>query len=338
MSDAVPFLRKQRALIGYNGDMHRQFGAVLFLFAFAAATLCAQGGFQGPGRYEITNVDSGKVIDLDRNDQTTVIQYSSRGTDNQTWEVRPAGSGFYYLVNAMNGYALDAGPARNSTPLRGMPLNSSPSQQWRFEPGKDGRVLIVSRLGKTIDVPDGTDRDGVRLQVYEPNGDANQRFSLRWVGGAGFRGAPGRGEQRRAGIERGQGDLLTCESSSGGRVFCEADARNGAQLVRQLGDVPCRLNASWGFDQRGIWVDRGCRGVFAVGSRDVSAGSMPEQRITCSSINGGRVFCEADMRGGRIDMVRQISGSPCREGQTWGYDRRGIWVDRGCRAEFAIHR
>ena len=43
----------------------------------------AQGRFNGPGRYEITNLKSGKVLDLDRNDQTSVIQFSSRGTDNQ---------------------------------------------------------------------------------------------------------------------------------------------------------------------------------------------------------------------------------------------------------------
>ena len=33
-------------------------------------------------------------------------------------------------------------------------------------------------------------------------------------------------------------------------------------------------------------------------------------------------------------MTRQISGSPCIQGQTWGFDDRGVWVDRGCRAEF----
>jgi len=41
----------------------------------------AQGGFNGPGRYEITNLKSGKVLDLDRNDHTSVIQFSSRGTE-----------------------------------------------------------------------------------------------------------------------------------------------------------------------------------------------------------------------------------------------------------------
>jgi Protein of unknown function (DUF3011) len=33
-------------------------------------------------------------------------------------------------------------------------------------------------------------------------------------------------------------------------------------------------------------------------------------------------------------MVNQRSGSPCVQGQTWGFNRDGIWVDRGCRADF----
>ncbi|MFN2240619.1 MAG: DUF3011 domain-containing protein, partial [Thermoanaerobaculia bacterium] len=28
--------------------------------------------------------------------------------------------------------------------------------------------------------------------------------------------------------------------------------------------------------------------------------------------------------------------SPCVRNQTWGEDRDGIWVDGGCRAEFAV--
>src|SRR5512147_629427 len=35
-------------------------------------------------------------------------------------------------------------------------------------------------------------------------------------------------------------------------------------------------------------------------------------------------------------MTRQISGSPCTQGSTWGYDSNQIWVDRGCRAEFEV--
>jgi hypothetical protein len=153
----------------------------------------AQGGFSGPGRYQITNIKSGKVLDLDRNDQTTIIQFSSRGTDNQTWDIQPARGGFFYIRNVMNGKALDVGRGRNSEPLLGMPFNGGESQQWRIEPGKDGNALILSRLGPTIDVPDGSNRDGLRLQVYRPNGDSNQRFMFNRVGGRGS----DRGRERR---------------------------------------------------------------------------------------------------------------------------------------------
>ena len=59
------------------------------------------------------------------------------------------------------------------------------------------------------------------------------------------------------------------------------------------------------------------------------------QTINCASQDGGRQFCPADTRGG-VTMVKQNSSSPCVQGQTWGYDGRGIWVDRGCRATFRV--
>lgn len=304
--------------------------AGLFFSALISWPVLAQGGFNGPGTYEITNIKSGKVLDLDRNDQTTVIQFSSRGTDNQAWDIRPSGGGFFVVRNAMNGNALDAGGGRNSEPLRGIPFNGRDSQQWRFETGKDGNVLIISRLGKTIDIPDGTDRDGARVQVYDPNGDSNQRFQLRRLAGRG----PG-----RPGLDAG---VVACSSDDGRRVYCAADTRNGVTLSRQISGSPCTQGRTWGFDQRGIWVDRGCRAEFVVntggplGNRPGYFRGDQANTITCASNNGERVVCQADTRAYNVQLVRQISGSPCRQDQTWGWDRQGIWVDRGCRAEFAL--
>ena len=129
----------------------------------------AQGGFNGPGRYQITNVKSGKVLDLDRNDQRSVIQFSSRGTDNQMWEIRSAGGNFYTLRSVMNGNALEAMGTRNSTPVQATPYHGRNSQQWLLETAQDGNLLLVSRLGKALDVPDGTGRDGAPVQIYDRN-------------------------------------------------------------------------------------------------------------------------------------------------------------------------
>ncbi len=61
-------------------------------------------------------------------------------------------------------------------------------------------------------------------------------------------------------------------------------------------------------------------------------------RITCSS-NGYRFSsCGVDTEG-RVRLVREIStGNLCRQGRSWGFDDRQIWVDRGCRAEFEFGR
>ena len=143
----------------------------------------AQGGFNGPGRYQITNLKSGKVLDLDRNNQTSVIQFSSRGTDNQVWDIRAAGGGYYSLRNGMNGNALEATGTNNSTPVRATRYDGRAGQQWRFNTANNGSALIVSRLGKTLDIPGGTTRDGAPVQIYESNGDSNQQFQFRSLAG-----------------------------------------------------------------------------------------------------------------------------------------------------------
>lgn len=56
--------------------------------------------------------------------------------------------------------------------------------------------------------------------------------------------------------------------------------------------------------------------------------------ISCSSDNGQRQYCRADTSHG-VQLIRQTSGFGCRP-TTWGYDAHGIWVDRGCQAEFDI--
>lgn len=56
-------------------------------------------------------------------------------------------------------------------------------------------------------------------------------------------------------------------------------------------------------------------------------------QVTCESVQNRRQECDMDTRG-NVRLVRQLSKSDCREGQTWGYSKHSIWVDRGCRATF----
>ena len=143
------------------------------------------------------------------------------------------------------------------------------------------------------------------------------------------------------GTERGQ--TLTCASENGRRAECPADTTNGVQLVRQLSEARCKEGSSWGHDKNRIWVDKGCRGEFVVGVAEHPSDGGPgavakSQRISCTSDDGKKNYCDVDTQGVQVKLVRQQGMQPCMEGSTWGYDRRGIWVDRGCRGEFVLQR
>jgi len=144
----------------------------------------------------------------------------------------------------------------------------------------------------------------------------------------------------QSGTTNQQGRTLTCASDDGGRHYCAADTSRGVRMVQQRSGSPCEQGQTWGYDRRGIWVDRGCRADFELGRRGwLNPGSQSGNggTVTCSSDDGGRHYCTADTRGG-VRMVQQRSGSPCEQGRTWGYDQQGIWVDRGCRADFELRR
>lgn len=60
------------------------------------------------------------------------------------------------------------------------------------------------------------------------------------------------------------------------------------------------------------------------------------QTIRCESRQNRHQRCAVNTED-RVQLVRRLGGT-CTQGRSWGYDRRSIWVDRGCRAEFAYGR
>lgn len=130
---------------------------------------------------------------------------------------------------------------------------------------------------------------------------------------------------------------LTCSSEDGRRHYCTSDIQGIATLLRQRSGSPCREGYSWGNDRNGIWVDHGCRADFQLQGRRTAFVGNPGYigTLKCSSDFGTRQYCQADTRN-RVRIARQVSESACRLGYSWGYDRNGVWVDHGCRAEFQI--
>lgn len=130
--------------------------------------------------------------------------------------------------------------------------------------------------------------------------------------------------------------FVRCESDDGRWNRCDVP-RGRVELVRQLSRSACVRGQSWGTEGGAIWVSGGCRGEFRVDARGRRIGhdDAPPQRFLCESSNGGARFCAATARG-EVRLMRQVSRAPCIEGHSWGRERGGVWVDRGCRAEFEV--
>ncbi len=156
---------------------------------------------------------------------------------------------------------------------------------------------------------------------------------------------------------------VRCASQSYNYNMCQVDTGRGSQvqLVRQISNTPCEEGNNWGFNRAGIWVDKGCEGVFRVARRwqggDGGSDNRPAPayggggdwrpdasfnraiRVQCASQGYQYNMCQVDTgRGSRVSVERQLSKTRCVRGQTWGYNRAGIWVDGGCEAIFRLDR
>ncbi len=60
------------------------------------------------------------------------------------------------------------------------------------------------------------------------------------------------------------------------------------------------------------------------------------ERMRCASVDYKYSYCRTDRPVRWARVARRYSKRPCIEGRTWGYDRRGIWVNNGCDADFVF--
>ena len=159
---------------------------------------------------------------------------------------------------------------------------------------------------------------------------------------------------------------LTCQSQDQRYQLCRVDlGRAGTvRMVERLSKARCVLGESWGHNRAGIWVDRGCRARFVVSRRggyrddgyrddgyrnDGYPGQGTQRpapgwdgqsvRLTCESQDDRYRMCQIDVGPrGTVRLERQLSNARCIQGQTWGANRAGVWVDRSCRGQFVVDR
>lgn len=159
-----------------------------------------------------------------------------------------------------------------------------------------------------------------------------------------------------------RGQVIQCDSNNGQFNRCQMPWRD-AELVQQKSKGDCIRGQSWGVDRQGLWVDRGCRGQFGEarygrpdhGNPNYGPGYRPgygqdggwrpgpswdrQIRLQCDSNQKSYQMCQVDVgRRGQVRLVQRMSDARCIQGSSWGWNRAGVWVDHGCRAQFVVDR
>jgi hypothetical protein len=167
-------------------------------------------------------------------------------------------------------------------------------------------------------------------------------------------------------------ETVECRSKGFDYTECAAQFRH-PQLVQQLSKSECTENRSWGVKTNGvIWVSAGCAAVFADSenrysnrngedasddngnreedrSRDDNYSDSqdrpddrrddrhhrerPSEIVECRSHGYASTRCDVSWNSARL--IEQLSDSACVEGESWGLDEDGLWVDKGCAGRFA---
>lgn len=132
-----------------------------------------------------------------------------------------------------------------------------------------GEVRLVRQISKTTCV-EGTNWGVSRSSIWVDRGCAAV-----FASGDDLRGSSGVASSPGGSHSGGQGpDEVTCESVGGQRTECDMNTRGVVRVVRQLSRTECIEGTNWGLNKHSIWVDGGCRAVFA---REGAGGGTPSR-------------------------------------------------------------
>jgi hypothetical protein len=184
------------------------------------------------------------------------------------------------------------------------------------------RVLPSNRVGMGINRASyGSARQSrdvtALLNSQVRNGQLNLQVNNQTMGGDP---APGRAKS------------LNIEFSQHGRIQ-QRSVREGDNL-QLLVDTSATNNGYNDNDRYNDGRNNGYNnGRDSNGTPGYNGNDRLARRVTCESTNNRRQYCTFDTRSG-VRLARTIGDSQCVRGSSWDYDKSGVWVDRGCRAEF----
>lgn len=159
----------------------------------AVLILCASTAFAqiSDGRYVITNVLSGKAMDVEarsKSDGANIIQWTYGGGLNQQWDVRNLNNGYYSIRAAHSGKSVDVYEwnSANGADARQWSWLNGTNQQWAIDSLGNGQYSITSRYaGTALEVANFSKDNGGNIGLWSYWGGESQRWKFSSVSGGG---------------------------------------------------------------------------------------------------------------------------------------------------------
>ncbi len=156
-----------------SGDLNQQWALVGTPRAAAAVAPVAGGS------YRIVNETSGKPFGVSGGstaDGAAIVGSAEDGTLDQVWMLQSAGNGYYNLIDANSGKALDDtnGSTQNGNPMQQWTISGTgnSNQQWQIVSLGNGYYNVVNRTsGLVLDLTNGNTADGTTIQQWSGGGN-----------------------------------------------------------------------------------------------------------------------------------------------------------------------
>jgi hypothetical protein len=134
--------------------------------------------------YALFNHNSGQAMDVNgesTSDGGTVIQWPYHNGANQHWQLVSVGSGYYELVNANSGKALESPSSTQGTQLDQRTYTGASNQQWQLVPAGGYYNLVNRASALLVDVNGASLTQGTAVIGWPATGGANQQWQLQFA-------------------------------------------------------------------------------------------------------------------------------------------------------------
>ena len=222
--------------------------------------------------------------------------------------------------------------------LPALPLAAqSPSTPRVVECGTGSQQRVLCAAGGRV--------ESARLVQDLSSGRCGPTGSWGWTGNALWadKACRGRFEVRYPGAaDTVASRRITCGTLTTRRAECSTQGIvDSVRLVQRTMFARCTEGSNWGHSDTLIWAGQGCRAEFEVVYRRAAAPSpAPLKPVTrtlaCGRPGSAAQTCRTDGLVDTVRLVRDSSGSACRQRITWDFTPTFVWTRRGCRGLFEV--